>query len=87
MNACVHAHTRRYKQRGPGLDPSKWTHAAGALNVFYYHTYEGLVDVDAIADETARAAAQVTHGWVIIIVLIVLLLLLLWHRHMGISHW
>ncbi|XP_072905355.1 neurobeachin-like protein 2 isoform X3 [Hemitrygon akajei] len=39
-----------YKQRGPA--------AVEALNVFYYCTYEGAVDLDAIADETERKALE-----------------------------
>uniref|UniRef100_A0A670ZS51 Neurobeachin-like protein 2 n=1 Tax=Pseudonaja textilis TaxID=8673 RepID=A0A670ZS51_PSETE len=39
-----------YKQRGPA--------AVEALNVFYYCTYEGAVDLDAIADETHRKALE-----------------------------
>ncbi|XP_078407580.1 neurobeachin-like protein 1 isoform X1 [Cetorhinus maximus] len=39
-----------YKQRGPD--------AAEALNVFYYCTYEGAVDLDAIADEKERKALE-----------------------------
>ncbi|XP_078072025.1 neurobeachin-like protein 2 isoform X4 [Mustelus asterias] len=39
-----------YKQRGPA--------AVEALNVFYYCTYEGAVDLDAIADETERKAIE-----------------------------
>ncbi|XP_020371025.1 neurobeachin-like protein 2 isoform X1 [Rhincodon typus] len=39
-----------YKQRGPA--------AVEALNVFYYCTYEGAVDLDAIADETGRKALE-----------------------------
>ncbi|XP_065523059.1 neurobeachin-like protein 2 isoform X4 [Lathamus discolor] len=39
-----------YKQRGPA--------AVDALNVFYYCTYEGAVDLDAIADETQRKALE-----------------------------
>uniref|UniRef100_A0A8C4XCF7 Neurobeachin-like protein 2 n=1 Tax=Erpetoichthys calabaricus TaxID=27687 RepID=A0A8C4XCF7_ERPCA len=39
-----------YKQRGPD--------AVEALNVFYYCTYEGAVDLDAIADETERKALE-----------------------------
>ncbi|KAM6452892.1 neurobeachin-like protein 2 isoform 3-T3 [Liasis olivaceus] len=39
-----------YKQRGPA--------AVEALNVFYYCTYEGAVDLDAIADETQRKAVE-----------------------------
>ncbi|XP_053569691.1 neurobeachin-like protein 2 isoform X2 [Bombina bombina] len=39
-----------YKQRGPA--------AVEALNVFYYCTYEGVVDLDAIADETERKALE-----------------------------
>ncbi|XP_066487542.1 neurobeachin-like protein 2 [Tiliqua scincoides] len=39
-----------YKQRGPA--------AVEALNVFYYCTYEGAVDLDAIADETQRKALE-----------------------------
>ncbi|XP_053323151.1 neurobeachin-like protein 2 isoform X2 [Spea bombifrons] len=38
------------KQRGPA--------AVEALNVFYYCTYEGVVDLDAIADETERKALE-----------------------------
>ncbi|XP_056618979.1 LOW QUALITY PROTEIN: neurobeachin-like protein 2 [Triplophysa dalaica] len=39
-----------YKQRGPD--------AVEALNVFYYCTYEGAVDLDAIANETERKALE-----------------------------
>ncbi|XP_061443028.1 LOW QUALITY PROTEIN: neurobeachin-like protein 2 [Rhineura floridana] len=39
-----------YKQQGPT--------AVEALNVFYYCTYEGAVDLDAIADETQRKALE-----------------------------
>ncbi|KAJ3598621.1 hypothetical protein NHX12_002126 [Muraenolepis orangiensis] len=39
-----------YKQRGD--------EAAKALNVFYYCTYEGAVDLDAIANETERKALE-----------------------------
>eukprot|EP00061_Rhincodon_typus_P016025 g44018.t1 len=39
-----------YKQRGPD--------AAKALNVFYYCTYEGAVDLDAVADEKERKALE-----------------------------
>ncbi|XP_066441347.1 neurobeachin-like protein 2 isoform X4 [Eleutherodactylus coqui] len=39
-----------YKQRGEA--------AIEALNVFYYCTYEGVVDLDAIADETERKALE-----------------------------
>ncbi|XP_076826894.1 neurobeachin-like protein 2 isoform X2 [Brachyhypopomus gauderio] len=39
-----------YKQRGP--------EAVNALNVFYYCTYEGAVDLDAIANETERKAME-----------------------------
>ncbi|KAM4688208.1 neurobeachin-like protein 2 [Discoglossus pictus] len=39
-----------YKQRGLA--------AVEALNVFYYCTYEGVVDLDAIADETERKALE-----------------------------
>ncbi|XP_056141784.1 neurobeachin-like protein 2 isoform X4 [Lampris incognitus] len=39
-----------YKQRGE--------EAVEALNVFYYCTYEGAVDLDAIADETERKALE-----------------------------
>ncbi|KAM9851975.1 neurobeachin-like protein 2 [Aulostomus maculatus] len=39
-----------YKQRGD--------EAVNALNVFYYCTYEGAVDLDAIADETERKALE-----------------------------
>ncbi|XP_056300146.1 neurobeachin-like protein 2 isoform X3 [Pseudoliparis swirei] len=39
-----------YKQRGE--------EAVNALNVFYYCTYEGAVDLDAIADETERKALE-----------------------------
>ncbi|NXH52910.1 NBEL2 protein, partial [Rhabdornis inornatus] len=39
-----------YKQRGPA--------AVEALNVFYYCTYEGAVDLDAITDETQRKALE-----------------------------
>ncbi|KAB5586981.1 hypothetical protein PHYPO_G00007710 [Pangasianodon hypophthalmus] len=39
-----------YKQRGPA--------AVDALNVFYYCTYEGAVDLDAIANETERKALE-----------------------------
>uniref|UniRef100_A0A8D2LFF2 Neurobeachin-like protein 2 n=1 Tax=Varanus komodoensis TaxID=61221 RepID=A0A8D2LFF2_VARKO len=39
-----------YKQRGPA--------AVEALNVFHYCTYEGAVDLDAIADETQRKALE-----------------------------
>ncbi|KAM9488840.1 neurobeachin-like protein 2 isoform 2-T2 [Clarias gariepinus] len=39
-----------YKQRGPA--------AVEALNVFYYCTYEGAVDLDAIANETERKALE-----------------------------
>nr|XP_057940403.1 neurobeachin-like protein 2 isoform X3 [Doryrhamphus excisus] len=39
-----------YKQRGE--------EAVKALNVFYYCTYEGAVDLDAIADETERKALE-----------------------------
>uniref|UniRef100_A0A4W4FS48 Neurobeachin-like protein 2 n=1 Tax=Electrophorus electricus TaxID=8005 RepID=A0A4W4FS48_ELEEL len=39
-----------YKQRGP--------EAVEALNVFYYCTYEGAVDLDAIANETERKAME-----------------------------
>ena len=44
-----------YKQRGPAAEE--------ALNVFYYLTYEGAVDLDAISDPRERAAteAQITH--------------------------
>ena len=44
-----------YKQRGPA--------AVEALNVFYYLTYEGAVDLDAIADPRERASteAQISH--------------------------
>ncbi|XP_007499793.2 neurobeachin-like protein 2 isoform X6 [Monodelphis domestica] len=38
------------KQRGPA--------AVEALNVFYYCTYEGAVDLDAVADETERKALE-----------------------------
>ncbi|XP_036393977.1 neurobeachin-like protein 2 isoform X2 [Megalops cyprinoides] len=39
-----------YKQRGP--------EAVEALNVFYYCTYEGAVDLDAIPNETERKALE-----------------------------
>ncbi|XP_075444218.1 neurobeachin-like protein 2 isoform X2 [Ascaphus truei] len=39
-----------YKQRGEA--------AVEALNVFYYCTYEGVVDLDAVADETERKALE-----------------------------
>uniref|UniRef100_A0A8C7KG92 Neurobeachin-like protein 2 n=1 Tax=Oncorhynchus kisutch TaxID=8019 RepID=A0A8C7KG92_ONCKI len=39
-----------YKQRGPA--------AVEALNVFYYCTYEGAVDLDAITDEKERKAVE-----------------------------
>ncbi|KAM4705340.1 neurobeachin-like protein 2 [Rhinophrynus dorsalis] len=39
-----------YKQRG--------TAAVEALNVFYYCTYEGVVDLDAVPDETERKALE-----------------------------
>ncbi|XP_066264160.1 neurobeachin-like protein 1 isoform X5 [Branchiostoma lanceolatum] len=39
-----------YKQKGPA--------AAEALNVFYYCTYEGAVDLDAITNPTERAAVE-----------------------------
>ncbi|XP_072858872.2 neurobeachin-like protein 2 isoform X3 [Pogona vitticeps] len=39
-----------YKQRGPA--------AVEALNVFYYCTYEGAVDLDAIVDPTQRKALE-----------------------------
>ncbi|MGH0127040.1 UNVERIFIED_CONTAM: hypothetical protein FKN15_030427 [Acipenser sinensis] len=39
-----------YKQRGPD--------AVEALNVFYYCTYEGAVDLDAIADEKERKSLE-----------------------------
>ncbi|KAM9305247.1 neurobeachin-like protein 1 [Gastrophryne carolinensis] len=39
-----------YKQRGPA--------AVEALNVFYYCSYEGAVDLDAIADEKERKAIE-----------------------------
>ncbi|XP_039530585.1 neurobeachin-like protein 2 isoform X1 [Pimephales promelas] len=39
-----------FKQRGP--------EAVEALNVFYYCTYEGAVDLDAIANETERKALE-----------------------------
>ncbi|XP_044151242.1 neurobeachin-like protein 2 isoform X2 [Bufo gargarizans] len=39
-----------YKQRGDA--------AVEALNVFYYCTYEGVVDLDAIADELERKALE-----------------------------
>ncbi|XP_034030839.1 neurobeachin-like protein 2 isoform X2 [Thalassophryne amazonica] len=39
-----------YKQRGQ--------EAVNALNVFYYCTYEGAVDLDAIANETERKALE-----------------------------
>ncbi|XP_062854156.1 neurobeachin-like protein 1 [Trichomycterus rosablanca] len=39
-----------YKQRGPD--------AVEALNVFYYCTYEGAVDLDAITDEKERKALE-----------------------------
>uniref|UniRef100_A0AAY4CST8 Neurobeachin-like protein 2 n=1 Tax=Denticeps clupeoides TaxID=299321 RepID=A0AAY4CST8_9TELE len=39
-----------YKQRGE--------EAVNALNVFYYCTYEGAVDLDAIANETERKALE-----------------------------
>uniref|UniRef100_A0A7M4E3Q1 Neurobeachin-like protein 2 n=1 Tax=Crocodylus porosus TaxID=8502 RepID=A0A7M4E3Q1_CROPO len=39
-----------YKQRGPA--------AVEALNVFYYCTYEGAVDLDAIVDEPQRKALE-----------------------------
>ncbi|MGH0117639.1 UNVERIFIED_CONTAM: hypothetical protein FKN15_041831 [Acipenser sinensis] len=39
-----------YKQRGPD--------AVEALNVFYYCTYEGAVDLDSIADEKERKALE-----------------------------
>ncbi|XP_069501900.1 neurobeachin-like protein 2 isoform X3 [Ambystoma mexicanum] len=39
-----------YKQRGQA--------AVESLNVFYYCTYEGVVDLDAIADETERKALE-----------------------------
>ncbi|XP_072337816.1 neurobeachin-like protein 1 isoform X1 [Scyliorhinus torazame] len=39
-----------YKQRGPD--------AAEALNVFYYCTYEGAVDLDAVTDEKERKALE-----------------------------
>ncbi|XP_063285902.1 neurobeachin-like protein 1 isoform X1 [Pelobates fuscus] len=39
-----------YKQRGPA--------AVEALNVFYYCSYEGAVDLDAIADEKERKALE-----------------------------
>lgn len=40
----------RYKQRGP--------EAVAADNVFYYITYEGAVDLDAIADPAERESLQ-----------------------------
>ncbi|XP_072228514.1 neurobeachin-like protein 1 isoform X2 [Leuresthes tenuis] len=39
-----------YKQRGPAAEE--------ALNVFYYCTYEGAVDLDAITDEKERKAVE-----------------------------
>ncbi|XP_075464697.1 neurobeachin-like protein 1 isoform X2 [Ascaphus truei] len=39
-----------YKQRGPA--------AVEALNVFYYCSYEGAVDLDALADEKERKALE-----------------------------
>ncbi|KAM4836011.1 neurobeachin-like protein 1 [Thomomys bottae] len=39
-----------YKQRGPA--------AVEALNVFYYCTYEGAVDLDALTDEQERKALE-----------------------------
>ncbi|XP_064646322.1 neurobeachin-like protein 1 isoform X2 [Lineus longissimus] len=39
-----------YKQKGPA--------AADALNVFYYCTYEGAVDLDAISDPVERKALE-----------------------------
>uniref|UniRef100_A0A672TUV8 Neurobeachin-like protein 2 n=1 Tax=Strigops habroptila TaxID=2489341 RepID=A0A672TUV8_STRHB len=39
-----------YKQRGPA--------AVEALNVFYYCTYEGAVDLDALTDEKERKALE-----------------------------
>uniref|UniRef100_A0ACB8G153 Neurobeachin-like protein 1 n=1 Tax=Sphaerodactylus townsendi TaxID=933632 RepID=A0ACB8G153_9SAUR len=39
-----------YKQRGPA--------AVEALNVFYYCTYEGAVDLDALTDEKERKAIE-----------------------------
>jgi len=39
-----------FKQRGKAAEE--------AVNVFYYLTYEGAVDLDAIADETQRAAVR-----------------------------
>uniref|UniRef100_A0A8D2LCF9 Neurobeachin-like protein 2 n=1 Tax=Varanus komodoensis TaxID=61221 RepID=A0A8D2LCF9_VARKO len=39
-----------YKQRGPA--------AIEALNVFYYCTYEGAVDLDALSDEKERKALE-----------------------------
>lgn len=39
-----------YKQKGP--------EAAHALNVFYYCTYEGAVDLDAIEDPVERKALE-----------------------------
>ena len=40
----------RYRQRGPA--------AEDAINVFYYLTYEGGADLDAITDPGLRRAAE-----------------------------
>ncbi len=42
-----------YKQRGPA--------AVEALNVFYYCSYEGAVDLDAITDPVERQAVEGTY--------------------------
>nr|XP_043618861.1 protein SPIRRIG-like isoform X2 [Erigeron canadensis] len=44
-----------YKQRGKAAEE--------AVNVFYYYTYEGSVDIDAVADPAMKAAilAQINH--------------------------
>lgn len=39
-----------YKQRGPAAEE--------ALNIFYYCTYEGAVDLDHVADERERKALE-----------------------------